>query len=198
MCPDSQLLSVYFDGELPSPWKEKMESHLKECPACMEKLNSFKQLTCKKDIDEEQKMMEAAKDRVWQKLQSRRRFQVHSGDIRRSDLWQRRFSIPLPIAAAAALVIMLMTAIFLRGGPGINDGFASQPLNSAEGANFLIAAEEVPSIMPATDLDSVLQFLASEGAEIIILTLPENRNFSRTGEPAIIRAADYHRDRRYP
>jgi len=41
MCPEPQLLSVYTDGELPSPWKEKLEAHLGECSECKEKLKKF-------------------------------------------------------------------------------------------------------------------------------------------------------------
>ena len=199
MCPDPQLLSVYLDGELPSPWKEKMETHLTECSVCREKLNRYRQLACRQDADAEQKMMEAAKNRVWQNLQSRRRFQPHSGGVRRSGVWQRRLSIPIPAAAAAAIVIMLMTAVFFRGGQNSNFEIASQPVDINERTNFFIAAdEEIPNIMPVPDINSVLQFLASEGTDIIILTLPEDRNFSRTGEPAIIRAADYQPPRRQP
>jgi len=44
MCPDPQVLSIYTDGELPSPWKEKLESHLTECSVCRGKLKSFKSL----------------------------------------------------------------------------------------------------------------------------------------------------------
>jgi anti-sigma factor RsiW len=199
MCPDPQILSVYMDEELPSPWKEKMEAHLTECSACREKLNRFRQLTCKQDVDAEQKMIEAAKNRVWQNLQSRRRFQPHSGGIRRSGVWQRRLSIPMPAAAAAAIVIMLLTAVWLRDGQVSNDGIASQQINAIEGTSFFIAAEEeMPNFIPVTDLNSVLQFLASDSTDVIILTLPEDRSFSRTGEPAIIRAADYHPHRRQP
>jgi hypothetical protein len=176
-----------------------MESHLTECPVCREKLNRFRQLTCRLDADAEQQMIETAKNRVWQNLQSRRRFQPHSGGLRRSGVWQRKLSIPLPAAAAAAIIIMLMTALWFRGEQVDNFGIAGSQTDISERTNFFIAAdEEMPNIMPVTDINSVLQFLASEGTDIIILTLPEDRSFSRTGEPAIIRAADYSPYRRQP
>ena len=194
MCPDPQLLSVYFDGELPSPWKEKMEAHLTECPVCMEKLNHYRQLF-KNPVVLEQDITEA-KDRVWQNLQSRRRFQPRGRSTHRSGFWQRKLSIPLPAAAAAAVIIMLMAALWLRDGQVTNDGFAYQHTDPADRAAFFIAAEdEMPGIMPTADINGILQFLASDGTEVIILSLPENRSFSRTGEPAIIRAADYQHNR---
>ena len=30
-CPDKDLYSAYVDGELQSPWKEKIEAHLVSC-----------------------------------------------------------------------------------------------------------------------------------------------------------------------
>jgi len=194
MCPDPQLLSVYLDGELPSPWKEKMEAHLAECPSCREKLNSFRQLLNDHANEQpaEQEMIEAAKDRIWQNLQSRRSFQPRTGRDRSAGLWQRRLSIPLPAAAVAAIVIVFATA-FLFGQPR-NSGLANQPAEAYERAGFFLAADnEMPNIMPVADINSVLQFLAPDDTDIIILRLPENRSFSRAGEPEIIRAADYRR-----
>ena len=33
-CPDTNLYSAYVDGEVPSPWKEKLEAHLASCESC--------------------------------------------------------------------------------------------------------------------------------------------------------------------
>ena len=193
MCPDVQLLSIYKDDELPSPWKEKLESHLNECSDCREKLSAFNKFI-EKPADSEQAIMEAAKDRVWQNLQSRRRFQpraVNAGNSSR--IWQRRGSIPLPAAAAAAIIIALVTVMWLRSGQISNNGLANDPYGRA---GFLIAAdeEEIPGIMPAAGISGVLQYLNTDSADIIILQLPESKSFSRTGEPAILRAADYNED----
>ena len=202
MCPDPNLLSVYMDDELPSPWKEKMESHLTLCVSCREKLDGFK-LLLKESNDTDQET-QAAKERVWENLQ-----QVSQGQSRQSfrsgnnfsgnnfaRLLQRRLSIPLPAAAAAAILVILMAALFFHNGQQGNSGLAHQQSDNMERTGFFLAAEEeMPGIMPAADINSVLQFLTSDGAEVIILRLPENTSFSRTGEPAIVRAADY---RRYP
>ena len=198
MCPDPQLLSIYIDGELPSPWKEKMESHFSQCSVCREKLENLQRLheLLKKDaadagdsesaaMEHETEFIEEAKTRIWQKLESKRRFKSGAG------LWRKRLSIPLPAAAAAAVIIVLLTTLWVRDGRVKNNGFAQQP---QEPINFILAAEdELPGIIPAADISGVLQYLTSDGTDVIILRLPESRNFSRTGEPAIIRAADYPR-----
>jgi len=197
MCPDSQIISIYLDGELPSPWKEKMESHFSQCSMCREKLENLKRLQemLRKDISAEHaaaeqiscepEFIEAARDRVWRKLESRRHLKVRVG------LWRRRLSIPLPTAAAAAVVILLLAAMWFRG------GLVSKQAESAEMANFIFAAEEEMSgVIPAADINGVLQYLTSNGTDVIILQLPESTNFLRSGDPAIIRAADY--SRRHP
>jgi len=197
MCPDPQLISIYVDGELPSPWNEKMDVHLKDCPTCREKFENFKQLrelfnkdTSVKRINEAE--IQASKEKIWHNIEAKRHFTPYRGVLR------RRISISLPAAAAAVIIIALITMFLSGGGQILNNGFAGKKANSDEKANIILASEEeIPGIIPAaTDLNSVLQYLGADGSDIIILRLPESRNFSRAGEPAIIRAADY--SRRHP
>jgi len=206
MCPDQQLLSIYLDGELPSPWKEKLQEHFSQCSRCREKLENFKRLkelfkketTIKRTfvervIDEpteprtytEQELLES-KERVWKKIEAKQRFSASS------NVWKRRLAVPLPAAAAAAVIIAFLTAFWL-GGIG-----RSGKQTDTERANFTLAAEmdnieEITGIIPTADMNGVLQYLAPDGTNIIILQLPESQSFSRTGEPAIIRAADFSR-----
>ena len=212
-CPDSQILSIYLDGELPSPWKEKMETHLEQCSGCREKLEKLKQLQSRLlekfmpaagDLSTLDTEIEAAKNRVWLNLQSGQGLRSETTIMSKSSnrglslsdtgLWRRRLSIPLPAAAAAAVILILLTVFLIRGGPDDSNGFASQPQEFAARENFIVAADdEIQGIIPAMDMNSVLQYLGSDGSDIIILMLPESKNFSRSGEPAIIRAADYTR-----
>ncbi|MCL2800644.1 MAG: zf-HC2 domain-containing protein [Treponema sp.] len=205
MCPDPQLLSIYVDGELPSPWKEKMEAHIKGCPSCREKYENFKHLheLFKKDnvikrtyvervVDDPktertytETELQEAKERVWNKI---------NGKQRRPHIWRRRLSVPIPAAAAAAVIIAFVTGLWIHNGTSAHNGFASLDLSPSDKVDFILAAEnEMPGIIPAADINGVLQFLSSDGADIIILRLPETKNFSRSGEPEIIRAADYRR-----
>jgi len=197
MCPDPQVLSIYVDGELPSPWKEKLDVHLKECPACREKFENFKKLremfnkdTSKKEIKESD--IQSSKEKIWRNIEAKQRFTPYPR------IWRRRISISIPTAAAAAIIIALITMFISGGGNILNNGFAGKKANSDDKSNIILAAEEeIPGIIPAaTDLNGVLQYLGADSSDIIILRLPESRNFSRAGEPAIIRAADY--SRRHP
>ncbi|MDR2541871.1 MAG: zf-HC2 domain-containing protein [Treponema sp.] len=203
MCPDPQLLSIYLDGELPSPWKEKMQEHFAQCPKCKEKLENFKRLQYlfKKETSADLTFVEHTKERVWEKIENKIDAKRHFAP--RSTMWRRRLSIPLPVAAAAAIVIMLLTTISLR--EPINNRVAMQQaqlgvgLMPIESTSFTIATEmekfeEIPGILPTADISGILQFLTpNTGTNIIILQLPESKNFFRAGDPTIVRAADFSR-----
>ena len=193
MCPDPQLLSTYMDGEMPSPWKEKLEKHLTECSGCRKKYENFTLLRelYKKPEREAEKREQLAQSRVWRNLSAGQR---RPAAVK---LWQRRLSIPLPVAAAAAAVILLIAGLWLRGVQPNNNGMASSGQTpSMEMAGFSFTAEgDIPVVMPDTDLNSILQFLFSDGSDTTVIILPESRNFYRTGEPGAVKAADYQRGR---
>lgn len=210
MCPDPQLISVYTDGELPSPWKEKLEAHLGECSECKGKLKNFlymqelfKKETLQKRIYvekaktgvaeefafSEHELIEKAKEKIWRKLESGYRFR-RIRQVNRYNMWKRKIAIPIPAAAAAAIIIALLTALWLRNDSSNNNSFTQQNTNTAGTGYYLAAEEEIPEAIPTSDLNSVLQYLGVDRSEIIILQLPESRNFSRSGDPVIM-SADY-------
>jgi anti-sigma factor RsiW len=215
MCPDPQLLSIYMDGELPSPWKEKMEAHLAKCSVCKSNYDNFKKLQgyFKKDHNQrrtivergltedgkpeelnaagepeikehplsEYDFIEKSKEKVWRNLEHRSR--------RHYSVWQRRLSVPLSaVAAAAAVVIVILTLLYVNG------AFHRSIPDSTSKTNFILASEEeLPDLVPVADMNGVLQYLGVDSSDTLIIKLPESRNFLRSGEPAIIRAADYQR-----
>ena len=179
MCPDHQIMSVYFDNELDSPWKEKFEKHLEECPSCREHLESYR-ITRQKLREApivqyqpmEQSLMEAM-ERVWEKtgyvIKPKRRF------------WRGSISIPIPVAAAAGLVmaVALAAIIMLR-----------QPVKVTEPQ---LAGMEMQEMIPVSDMASFFQYLGSDNsADMVIIRLPET-TFMNAGEPKMLRAADYSR-----
>ena len=197
MCPDRQLLSVYLDGELPSPWKEKMESHLAQCSGCREHLENYRRLFALSDETalHENTLMEAAKDRVWLNLQSRQRTGSRFRAPAYAGVWRRKVSIPLPAfgAAAAAIVLVLMAALWIRQ-PAAIPSITFVPEEAVP--NLILASEEaLPNLMPAfSDMNGVLQYLgAFDNGDYIILHLPESKSFTGSGESAILNAADYRR-----
>jgi hypothetical protein len=195
LCPDRQLLSVYFDGEMPSPWKEKMESHIADCSRCARRLEEYRRISRAPAGDVFAGGETAVRQRVWRKLEQRTGMAAGMAAgtaaawppaVQGRGVWRRHISVPLPAAAAA--VVLFITLSFLMG---LNIS------KSAESSGMILAAEtefDAPDTIPVSDMEDVLQYLSSrDNGEIIILRLPESRNFVNYGEPAIINAADYSR-----
>jgi len=198
LCPDRQLLSVYFDGEMPSPWKEKMESHIAGCSQCARHLEAYRRISRASAGDVFAGESEAVKERVWRKLEQRTGMADDKAAgsaaawptvVRDRAVWRRHISVPLPAAAAAAVVLFIALALVITlkvTGPAANSG-----MTLAAEAEF-----DAPNTIPVSDMENVLQYLSSrDNGEIIILRLPESRNFVNYGEPAIINAADYSRQK---
>ena len=131
--------------------------------------------------DSQESALIAARDRVW------RRLRVSDAEDRRlrpaDRLWGRRVSLPLPILAAGAAILCLAFAFVLtRRTP--------QTFQNQEP----MAAARTQGIVPVSDMNSVLQYLGNQDTtDIVIIRLPESKSFSCTGEPTIIKAADYSR-----
>jgi len=189
-CPDRMWLSVYYDNEMESPWKEKMEAHVANCADCAKQLAAYKEISLSLENAAAGAREEEARLRVLQKLETSGPYRAYKYPrLPGSSVWKRRVSIPVP-AAAAAVVFMLIALAFLW-----NRG--SQVRTDA--SNMAIAAETeiIPDIIPLSGTDNVLQYLGStDTGDILILRLPESRNFASYGEPTMIKAADYSRDAR--
>jgi hypothetical protein len=189
MCPDRQILSVYVDGELPSPWKEKMEAHLQSCAVCRDRLEGYHRLSrilgdkgagIPGSVSKER--VEEAGERIWQKIARLDRERQNAAARFR----YRTISIPLPAAAAAAVIFMvvLMAAIFLP-----SSFIGGREMASSSGIDL-----DVHGITPVSDMNGVLQYLGNQdAADFVIIRLPESRSFMSSGEPTIIKAADYSR-----
>jgi anti-sigma factor RsiW len=187
------MLSLYFDGELPSPWKEKLEAHLKECPRCGDRLVEYKGLSktlgaalfCLNDgtvLRENHPSEDAAKVRVWQRLCGMDQA-VPTAPAR---FWTRSVPVPLPLVAAFAAALILGFGFF----------FVKSPVQAVPPDSSL-AALNMQTLAPVSDLNGLVQYLGNEDSpDIVIIRLPESRSFISSGEPAIIRAADYRGGKR--
>jgi hypothetical protein len=196
MCPDRQMLSVYLDGELPSPWKEKLEKHLALCAPCRDRMDAYRGISKKlrkveaplsgeeavpgSGVFTGEAALETAKDRVWSRLQ-----RLEDDATRRlppPGLWRKSVSLPLPVAAAAAILVIALAALWFR------QSAAVPQLQDMAAAGVEL---DVRGIVPVADMNGVLQYLGDhDTGDIVILRLPESRNFMSSGEPTIIKAAE--------
>ena len=197
MCPDRQILSLYFDEELPSPWKEKMETHIGSCEKCQSDLAKYHRLRAVLEGDRIA-VSEELKSRVWDKTVSgtaeglnnfiHARRKEFAPVKERHVFWNRSVSLPFPAAVAAAAVFILVAFLALQGirSPG-TAGIQEPGIVAGIGTG-------VQGIVPAPDMNSLFQYLSMEAmSDFVIIQLPETTSFSSSGEPALLRAADYSR-----
>ncbi|MCL2479297.1 MAG: zf-HC2 domain-containing protein [Treponema sp.] len=193
MCPDRQILSLYVDDELPSPWKEKFEAHLVSCTDCRNQMGNYSRLRatiCEDKID----IPENVQSRVWEKIiaggnkgpiiAERAYSPIPEKNSRR--FWNRSINLPVPAAAAAAAVFLLAAFLAVQGIQSAN----------VPGSTGVIADVNADSqgVLPMSDINDVLQYLSKEdNSNYVTINLPDSRNFSTAGEPALIKAADYSR-----
>jgi len=184
-CPDRQLLSVYFDNEMDSPWKEKMEAHIAGCADCAKQLAAYKKISLSLAPTGDELLGES-QQRVLQKLETNGHYSGYGNrPAWGPPIWKRRVSIPIPAAAAVVFIFIALASFLAIRTPG-----------RMEIPNMAITAETeiLPDIIPFSGMESVLQYLGStDTRDILILRLPESRNFASYGEPTIIKAADYTR-----
>ena len=198
MCPDRQIISLYLDGELPSPWKEKMKDHLESCPKCRAGFAAYSG-TKEKLGDLREDTIQAAQDRVWAKLIARdaaaEDWNITPSDnlyvVKRSPrIWRGSVTLPLPVAAAAA-VLIIVAFFALAGMRGRNP---SAPVVQQDSVAALNIGLDDQGIVPVTDMNGVLRYLSSQdNGDFMVIRLPETQNFSRIGDPTLINAADYSR-----
>jgi len=201
MCPDPQLISVFFDGELPSPWKEKMESHLAQCTHCASKLEKYTLLSRNNGDAPHTSAVTAAGNRVWEKLEEKTKNSspgIYRPVFRPIVFWNRRVSVPLPAAAAAVVLLVIALAALWTVQRRDHQTISNITVTSEEYSLWPAGIDnfDSPGMVPVTNLNEVLQYLGSrDSGDIVILRLPETRSFFSSGEPAIIKAADYSRRR---
>jgi len=111
ICPDKIVISEYVDGQLPSPWKEKLEQHIAECPKCKAELEKYKKLgailkqpgieeTRDFDYDLSFKKLDA-------KLHDVKKHGSRTEEVK-THFWHKTIRLPAPMLVAAVLVVLFL------------------------------------------------------------------------------------------
>jgi hypothetical protein len=180
MCPDSELLSAYFDGEVASPWQGRVREHVASCQECQLRLKRLERL---RELlrDDPEPALERAQERTRGELGARVWRSFHGG----KPFWKTRVAVPLPAAAAALFLLVGMGVLLL-----IASIRPSLPWMSIRREPS--GTTEVHVAAPLKDLETLIRSLDSpQMAQEIVITLPEESNFVLMGEPRMLRATDY-------
>jgi hypothetical protein len=162
-CPDTDLYSAYVDGEVPSPWKEKLESHMASCPTCRKHVERYRLIArgLKEGLAPAALDIEASFARLSARIAARQvaRPPVGSGARPLADAGRRslskahdwiRYSVKMPVAGLAA---MFLAAVFI---PSV--AVASLFARHDDGAQLAAAhgkeSAELKALAPTNDVYS--------------------------------------------
>lgn len=174
MCPDRQILSALVDGEVPSPWNEKILKHLETCEGCSRVVREYRRAS-ESFTGSPGPEPGAARDAVWARL-------AESSRSRRPEpLWRARFAVPLPVAAAALFAVAVLSTLVVT----------SRRENNALRMAVFAATELTQPVNQASAMESVLQFLESRDSRITVtVQLPPGAGLESYGKPVFMKAPD--------
>ncbi len=176
MCPDEPILSSYIDGELPSPWKERLEQHVSRCPSCSRKLSDMGRLSSllKADQDWDGAGLSAARERIARSLDFQAWPLNHGSEAgrTRSGFLDRRVSLPLPYLAAGAAALLVALSI------AVGSLAISTSANARASASQSYSARDIP-------IEAILQYAKQSSNQPVMIDLPSGSTFSLYGEPVV-------------
>ncbi|MFP4330590.1 MAG: anti-sigma factor family protein [Alkalispirochaetaceae bacterium] len=177
MCRDHYLLSAYVDGELDQREREKLEARLQDEPSLEAARRRMLALRSAMHAEQEPDY-EAISRGLWERVAALPR-------RRRVSLWERRVTVPLPVAAAAAVVILLMAGmtffLALRGATGPAAPLAGMDPNQLD---ITIQIEN-------DQAEDLIRWLEErEDVQQVTIELPEAPRFELIGEPMLVPASE--------
>lgn len=109
-CPDSDLFSAYVDGEIPSPWKEKLEAHIASCQECAERTERYDHLHHLLAGSGEKISLDL--EASYTRLMARRSAQVSRNREKPFSWVSGSIRLPVPAMAALFMFALLIPAWF--------------------------------------------------------------------------------------
>ncbi len=191
MCVDDQQLSAFIDGELDGKSLEQVKSHLSECRECRKRVEGMRLLSAALSSGELSSEEIALSSR---RVAARLDHVIDPASGR--GFWNRRFSVPAPLALAATLIMVLLSGMFAftayNSVPGGTEAF---PMAEGEySEEFKLLASEMNPPDNGPTIQQLFDLLESSGASIEVrIDLPSESVFTVHGEPQLLRAADFRR-----
>ncbi len=182
MCPDREILSAYFDGEIPAPWAREMAAHVASCERCCALLGGLESTRRALGREDEQEWR-APLERV------RRRILSRAAPLERPRIaaWRRQVSLPLPIAVLAAALLLTfgisLAALAMRQ----NMGYIRVTKAPAGGTEYQFA-------VPYDKVEALLKSMGGADANIeSVMTIPKSVKLVPVGEPRMGKAGEFLR-----
>jgi anti-sigma factor RsiW len=181
MCPDREILSAWLDGEIDSPWDRALEEHVGSCPDCrarLERLEGVRRSLLEAPMPDWRPAME----RVRSSLVSR-----GLASEKAAPVWRRRVSMPIPLAVAAAVLMILLAGALTVSVIRSSFGMVRITRQGSGSTEIRIAA-------PVSDLESLLRSIDKDAGSLEdVILLPKNVLLSSRGEPLMGKEAEFSR-----
>lgn len=203
-----EMISAHLDGEIPEPWRSQMPQFIESSP---DRREGYKRLQKTKDALHAavpSVHIEAAQQRVWESLEQRIN-PDYSSSVTHRTWWHRAIQIPLPAAAATAIVVVgLVFVVLLRpAGGAVMPDYQTGPdtilLSSPAHSNERVIRGGVPSLYESqigsdlqlsVQVESISQLLELLAAQSVVrdvtINLPKESTFDIRGEPALLRSSE--------
>jgi len=177
-----------LDGEVPSPWRERLAAHISSCPECAARVEGYGALRGRladSSLDEAA-CVERIKVRLGEGLD--RDIIPRGGRMgavprlpRKAGFWGRNLALPLPIAAAAAAAFVLLGGL----------AFSSLVRPAKPAVQTLAVTEMAPNAAQSANMEALVKYLESQDTQVnLTIQLPTGTTFDASGQPLVVRAAD--------
>jgi len=181
MCPDREILSAWLDGEIDAPWDRALEEHVGSCPECralLERLEAVRRTLLEAPVPDWRPAME----RVRSSLVAR-----GFASEKAAPVWRRRVSMPVPLAVAACLLVMVLAGALAVSVIQSSFGMVRITRQGSGGTEIRIAA-------PVGDLEALLQSLDKDAGSLEgVIRLPKDVQLLPVGEPRMGKATEFSR-----
>jgi hypothetical protein len=181
MCPDRQILSAYFDGEIPAPWSREIAAHTATCELCQARLD---------EMQETRSIMTGGDAHAWRAPMERvrRRILAHVPVGRQKvGAWKRQVTLPLPVAVLAASLLLTFGITLAVLATRTNMGYIRVTRAPAGGTEYQFA-------VPYDKVEALLKSMGGADATIeSVMTIPKSVKLIPVGEPRMGKAKEFPR-----
>lgn len=172
MSRDDEILSAYLDGEVPEPFASRVREMIEQREEVRNTYNRFATLSQRLSSEPEPDFS-ASHARVWSRVNSR------VGTSHGPSVWTRRVGVPVPLIAAAALLVVALTGLTMWSALRPQD--AGTYLSQAQGVDVTISVND-------TQMELIMEWLSKENMlGDVNIQLPADREYRMLGDPVLLR-----------
>jgi predicted anti-sigma-YlaC factor YlaD len=181
MCPDRQILSAYFDGEIAAPWGREIAAHVATCELCRAQLSRMEG-TRGILTEEEAQGWWAPMERVRRRIIGHVPLERHTVPA-----WRRQVSLPLPVVLIAAALLLTFGITLAVLATRTNMGYIRVTKAPAGGTEYQFA-------VPYDKVEALLKSMGGAEANIeSVMTIPKSVKLIPVGEPRMGKANEFPR-----